>query len=297
MRSDIEVTSPHNKLMFRMTGWEDRRLDLPRRFYDFRISPVDVLLSDVATGQVQMLPEPTHFRCTMLSPLPEEIFEAHGGIWLLVLAYMVLNRTERQVWQALTGKRRIEWLLGRIAAKDAVRLYLRERFNLVLCPADIEITANAAGALQVRGSWVGHVGPVPSLSISHTDGLAIAIAGCDSGGSAIGADVEQIGRFEGDVKQLVLSAGERKLLADLDGAANAAWATRLWCAKEAVGKALGTGVIGYSELLQVQDVDVRTGRVNVLILPHALPGVCGVQDCVVAYTSVEGAHAFGTALV
>ena len=36
VRSDIDVVGANDTMLFRMFQWEDRRLDLPRRFYDFQ---------------------------------------------------------------------------------------------------------------------------------------------------------------------------------------------------------------------------------------------------------------------
>ena len=46
IRSNIDVIRSDGTLLARMIQWEDRRLDLPRRVYDFRIAPHEVLLSD-----------------------------------------------------------------------------------------------------------------------------------------------------------------------------------------------------------------------------------------------------------
>lgn len=155
--SDIEVVDKGNRPRFRMTGWEDRRLDLPRRFYDFRISSGDVFLSDPWPVPLSLMPEGDSFRCVAIQVLPENIFEEHGSIWLMVLAYMVLNRKERQVWLDLPsrGKRRMEWLLGRIVAKEAVRKFLWDTADLHLCSADVEIAVNSLGAPEVKGEWTG----------------------------------------------------------------------------------------------------------------------------------------------
>ncbi len=300
IRSDIEVAGVDNCVIFRMSGWEDRRLDLPRRFYDFRISPANVLLSDRWPAPLKLLPEPQNFRCTVLKRFPEEILESHGSIWLMVLAYMVLNENERHVWRGLksANARRIEWLLGRIAAKDAVRLLLRDTLGLDFFPADIEIGADPAGAPVVKGEWTKNLPSVPVVSISHTNALAIAIAGQSSEYSSVGVDIEHIGRINGHVERLVLSVGERELLGTLDEAARAQWTTRLWCAKEAVGKALGRGLLGSPSQLQVRHLDVPTGRVET-----SVPDDIGYSrsrsrgSSVIAYTGDDGEHAFGTALL
>jgi len=299
IRSDIEVLGNDHRLLFRMTGWEDRRLDAPRRFYDFRISPAEVLLSDPWPVPLNLMPEGENFRCVAIHVLPESVFDAHGAIWLMVLAYMVLSRNERQVWLSLkgAGKRRIEWLLGRVAAKEAVRTFLRETVGLQLCSADVEITADDLGAPKVIGEWTKSLSGSPAVSISHGGGLTIAVAGRSSAHSSVGADVELIGRINSEVEALVLSDSERELLASLDGVSRAEWATRLWCAKEAVGKALGKGLAGFSSGLQVQDIDVRRGSVRFSVHGLASDVDQSSGPCVTAYTGTEGSHVFGTALV
>jgi malonyl CoA-acyl carrier protein transacylase/phosphopantetheinyl transferase len=300
IRSDIEVLTKDSRPLFRMTGWEDRRLNSPRRFYDFRISPADVLLSDPWPVPLNVMPVGESFRCVAIHVLPENVFEAHGAIWLMVLAFMVLNRNERQVWLGLrgSGRRSIEWLLGRIAAKEAVRTFLRDTVGLQLCSTDVEIASTSLGAPEVKGEWTKSVSDVPTVSISHGGGLTIAVAGRSAGYSSVGADVELIGRISSEVEALVLSSPERELLASLNDFSRAEWATRLWCAKEAVGKALGNGLQGSYSGLQVQDIDVRNGSVRVTVPNGRTADVYEPsRPCVTAYTGTEGSYAFGTALV
>ncbi len=54
---------------------------------------------------------------------------------------------------------------------------------------------------------------------------------------------------------------------------------RLWCAKEAVGKALGRGLFGRPRALVAQDIDAQTGTVAVRVLAELaaeLPEFAGV---------------------
>ena len=161
--------------------------------------------------------------------------------------------------------RRIEWLLGRIVAKDAVRRFTGDTLASGFVPADIEIAPNSTGAPAVKGHWTESVETVPVVSISHAAGLTIAVAVHSSGYSAVGVDVEQIGRITADVERLVLSARERELLATLDEAGRAEWATRMWCAKEAMGKALGRGRVWLAFRIAGSHLDLHTGRVKVAI--------------------------------
>jgi malonyl CoA-acyl carrier protein transacylase/phosphopantetheinyl transferase len=300
IRSNIEVVTSEGMMIARMNGWEDRRLDLPRRFYDFRITPAEVFLSDSWNLPVQSLPAPETFRCAVLDPLPQETFESHGSIWLLVLAYMVLNPWEREQWQVLkgSGRRRLEWLQGRIAAKDAVRRLLWDTDGVRLCPADIEIWVTESGvpAVRLAGKQTGL--PPPSISISHARGKTIAIAGRPGWGTGIGIDLERIGRITDEVAQLVLSSSERELLDSMDEATRSEWATRIWCAKEAVGKAMGLGLVPGSDGIEAGCIDRASGCISIFVSPQAGMGsLQGVKARFTAYTGSDGAHAFGTAVI
>jgi len=61
----------------------------------------------------------------------------------------------------------MKWLLGRCAAKDAVRALVKEHFRVDLCPADVEIVPDGYGRPQVAGAWTRQIGMTPAVSISH----------------------------------------------------------------------------------------------------------------------------------
>ena len=86
-----------------------------------------------------------------------------------------LGRRERAIWHALKApeRRRLEWLLGRIAAKDAVRaVSSQRRFHLTLHPADVEILPDRVGPPGRHRRMDGAGRPrVPLVSISHVDGV------------------------------------------------------------------------------------------------------------------------------
>ena len=109
-----------------------------------------------------------------------------------------------------------EWMLGRVSATQAA-----VRAGVV----DPVIATSTSGAPFLIGSDVG-------VSIAHTPGIAVAVAGP----SAIGVDVERIDR---DVSRLVraLGPGERDI-AFSTGVIGAL------VAKEAVAKATGMGLGG-----------------------------------------------------
>src|SRR5205814_2264594 len=105
-----------------------------------------------------------------LTSLPKTLFSAAGGIWLRTVAAATLTRAERQQFREarFSESRRIEWLCGRIAAKEAVRQFLEERHGLALCPADIEIAVDARGRPYPRGAWSEKFPNTPTISLSHS---------------------------------------------------------------------------------------------------------------------------------
>jgi phosphopantetheinyl transferase len=84
----------------------------------------------------------------------------------------------------------------------------------------------------------------------------------------------------------------------LDTPAHEEWSLRLWCAKEAVAKALGRGLAEGPGGLPIQAVDMRTGHVQVALsdgFARELPDFTGRQ--LTAYTAREGNCIFATVLV
>jgi phosphopantetheinyl transferase len=172
------------------------------------------------------------------------------------MAFLVLGAAEREAWRALPGSdaRRREWLMGRIAAKDAVREWLRRR-GTVVHAADVEVVVGPENRPEVRGPWAGRV----HVSVSHSDGVAVGIASARE----VGIDVERVGRTRPDFERAAFTPAERALL-DALPAARDEWALRLWCAKEAAVKALGRGFVNGPGDAVATAVDTASGLVDVI---------------------------------
>ena len=179
--------------------------------------------------------------CCRLDTLP---CEPHA------LAEMVLSPDERETWLRMRAveKRRQEWLLGRCAAKDAVRLLVEEYTGVHLVPAEVGIVPDSYGLPQVAGAWTGRLGIQPLVSIAHSHGTAVALAALHSG-IRVGIDLENLAARREDFEAIAFRPDERQMLAALPGELRQEWALRMWCAKEAVAKALGRGFQpGHSDL-------------------------------------------------
>lgn len=261
VRSDLDVVGDDGAVWLRMLAWEDRRFDLPRPLFELIHTQADRFLSHPGPVATANLPDGCEMRQIRLADFGEDFFTSHGGIWEKMLAHLILGRRERQLWKELRLPipRRLEWLLGRLAGKDAVRSLLRRRYGLVLPLADVEILPDSAGRPMVNGDWLAQLPQAPVLSLAHSSGVAVALVADGEHYQGAGIDLEPLGRLSEAVAGLSFTTVEQHLLAMLP----AEWATRFWCAKEAAGKALGTGLDAGPAAMEVTITDESSGAVNV----------------------------------
>jgi len=289
-RCDIEIVDPRGTVLYEMRGWEDRRFELPAAFVRLRISPADSALSTPWDAPLVGVPSATEVACCRLESLTEALLEASGGIWLKVLAHLVLSRRERELWQGMNArpKRRREWLLGRTVAKDAVRQLVHRRFGLRLAPADVEILADPRGRPQVDGAWAMRLGVAPVVSISHSHGVAVALAALESR-HLLGIDIESVSKGRMGFEKAAFTHEERQLVASLSDDRQLEWYLRLWCAKEAVGKALGRGLANGVHALEVQTAEFGGGAVTLKLGAPLVAEFPELRDReFVTYTAREG---------
>jgi len=170
-----------------------------------------------------------------ISRLPQDMLGASQDIWLRALAHTALVDEERRAWYALPeqGLRRLEWLLGRIAAKDAVRVWAARNLGAELSPHQLVIRYDERGAPT---ACVEGVSPAPRISISHSDGRALAAA---SGHRLVGVDLERRGAHKLEHIGSAFDAEELGLWPAPLGPP-----LPLWCAREAAAKASGRGIGG-----------------------------------------------------
>lgn len=240
LSSDFDVLLTDGSLYLRAEGWQDARVDVPEKLQRMRIQPRTSVLSD----PVDIPGEPAGAAVCLIADLPAEALQALGGICQLMLADLVLSRTERAEWQALDGspKRRHEWLLGRTAVKDAVRSLIADGRSPDKYPADIEVSYDQSGRPCARAAWHSASATAPHVSISHSGGTAIAAAADDRRWDAVGIDLELLSHRQGSL-DFAFTAAERELIDAIDPSERGEWSLRLWCAKEATAKALGTGLV------------------------------------------------------
>jgi phosphopantetheinyl transferase (holo-ACP synthase) len=202
--------------------------------------------------------------------LSPELLEASHGIWMQSIAHSVLSRAERQEWLGMTGPAAQQWLAGRCAAKDAVRLLLKETAGIEVCAADVEIHAGADDRLFARGRWIQRLGAAPSISVSCTAGTAVAIAALTRD-HLVGIGVKYLAELTKERVTEALSASERRVLHDGAGSAADEWYARAFCAKQSLKNALGNEVLHHpSDGPVITDLRLESGTIEMEITNGAL---------------------------
>jgi acyl transferase domain-containing protein/phosphopantetheinyl transferase len=269
VQADLDCVDATGRTVARIVGWEDMWFDFPREFTRFNLSRREGMLSREWPEAVRQLSSSRRIHCCRFrrSSLPQSLFDTTHSTWQAVLSRLILNRQEYEKWRGLTagGKRRTEWLLGRLVGKDAVRLLLTARDGLHLSPAEIEIAADEYGAPVVRGAWTEAAAGTPSLTLAHSNGVVVGVAAECGSGEGIGIDVEALRDLREELIAAMLIPEERALLARVETAVTREWMLRLWCAKEALGKALGVGLMGGPRSVVVRDLNLTTGAVSMTL--------------------------------
>ncbi|HEU4759326.1 MAG TPA: 4'-phosphopantetheinyl transferase superfamily protein, partial [Dehalococcoidia bacterium] len=293
--SDIDILRPDGSLWMRLVGWADRRFDLPGRLYRFLLSPKGESIAAPWPEPVSSFNGARAFECFRVNGL----FPSDEAFWTDVFAHLTLSPSERSQFvrrRGATGKRS-QWLMGRLAAKDAVRALLRSKYDLELCPADIEIGKGEAGQPVAEGAWTRHVQKPPVLSLAHTEGLAVAVAGIGDNLLRLGVDVEPVRPMAAGFEEEAFAARERELLAPLRGERRDEWVMRLWCAKEAVGKGLGRGLLEGPQSVVAERLDLETGTVWTRLRGKLAADFAELAETsIAAYTTRDGQYVVATTL-
>lgn len=298
IHSDIEVLDRSGKVYYRLTTWETRRFPQPPRFLALRVNARESFVCAPWREAAAAVEANGPVACCRLDDLTPEFLEASHGIWLKALAYLALSRRERAEFDAMNGpaKRKMEWVLGRCAAKDAVRMLVKEKYGVQLCAADVEISSDAKGRPVVGGVWKERLKADPVVSITHTNGAAAAIAAL--GESRLpGIDLEFFGQRPDGFETIAFTDDERKWLGEIPHAKREEWSLRLWCAKEAIAKALGHGLTHGLQTVRMKSADLGSGAVQMELasgMAAEFPQYAG--KTLTAHTHREGEAVSGVVL-
>jgi len=254
----FECLAGDGGVLFRVDDLVNVHFEVPHSFYEVRRDPRLGLL-----GQASPTASFDGMSVWQLPHFSEAFCAQSNGIFLRILAHALLSFDERAQWRGLTGsvKRRRQWLFGRAAIKEAVRVLLYEQTGQLLYPSDITVVHDANGAPLVDGWWCGVLADAPHVSLSHNDRASLAVAATDC---PVGVDLEDLGRIQRpELLADSLTRVERASLQGLEGEALEDRLLRFWCAKEATAKRLGVGLGGSPDRFDVRFVDAGFGRAQV----------------------------------
>ena len=160
----------------------------------------------------------------------------HNGEEKAICKEWLHQREEEKLQTLHFEKRHLEWLGGRICAKEASLHYLQSNHSEAsnMGAPHLQIMSSASGRPFLKPSGLPADLAMPHISISHSRGYALAVAASKSCGVDIQAESEALLR----VKDRFCSRAEEELLEKgLRQLRPSARLTLLWAAKEAVKKA------------------------------------------------------------
>jgi acyl transferase domain-containing protein/phosphopantetheinyl transferase (holo-ACP synthase) len=247
VRADLELTVD-GVVWCRIEGWEDRRFQSDDRLFTLLRKPSTNLLAE---------PQPEGW-VLVREGWPDSASRD-------VVMRRFLGRAERHDYDARNPNVQRTWLLGRIAAKDAVRHLLWCEGEGAMFPVEVGIANDAEG--RPLATVAGDDPPDVRISIAHTAGLGVAVAAV---GVDVGIDIEKVEPRPDTFEATALSKKERKRLdevlphegSDARAAARVLELTRWWAAKEAAAKAAGTGMQGRPKDFKVEKVRGQRLRIG-----------------------------------
>ena len=210
-----------------LSGWQNRRLEIDEPLWAVSMSPLRNRLSQ------EVLPG---------------IFLFHNAYSRVVSWDFILkryfNQEEKKHYRSLPPNKRKEWMISRVAVKDAVRTLINSSLHQACYPIEFAVQSDALQRPFVTGGLTEGI----HISLAHKDLEAVAIAAH----SSVGIDIELIAERSEGFMSLSFTEAERLLLQGRDVAE---WSTRFWVAKEAYGKMLGQGLKGNPKAYEVRAVN------------------------------------------
>lgn len=258
--SDITVSDGNGKELLSISGWEELTERVPVEYRSVVLQPANSYLSEELDRNLIGDPA-TDVATAFIVDVPYSVFERNDELWLKTLSHVVLAASERHDFAVMGGavSRRVEWLFGRVVAKEAVRRFLKNFYQARWSSADVGIWPNDYGKPVALGAWNDYLSAKLDVSIAHTSRFLVAIAAANA---RVGVDVESVKRdLSDEFAAGVFNPEELELAAQ---AADASLVViKFWCAKEAVSKALGTGIRYSPKEMVVSGYDADAGTVTV----------------------------------
>ncbi len=232
--ASVEIIDGDGLVHTRINGINSRRITLSGEWLSFVEDPLRKLL-----GQRIDTSGKGKADCALVS-LNRHCLPADEATLEWCLDY-VLTADERKCWrdQFKFEKRKLDWLLGRMACKEAARILVKDRFGVICGPLDFEVENDHRNRPVIRCS-VADMQPL-AVSISHAGERGVALS-CFANEGDPGVDIELVEKRDPDFAERFLSRSELEHLVKLSEEQRDSEVTRMWAAKEAMYKALGGDV-------------------------------------------------------
>jgi acyl transferase domain-containing protein/phosphopantetheinyl transferase len=257
LRSDVEMINADGRVVLRALGRIEGIVRVPAQMYAYWSSPRHIHLSRSIAGLFEGIPGAQH--CTFFETGFEGAKILVNRLWLQVLARMILSRAERTAFSGLKlpPVAAASWLLGRAVIKDAVR----SRLEYSGCMADVEVQSDEHGKPTIKVAGADG----PSVSAAHKGFVAVGVAGDPNKLEGVGIDLEMLTSQDAGLKTDAFGAVESEVIKSAAKQSNEPadwWYVAAWGAKEAVGKALGHGVLGGPRSIETTAIDPASGRLT-----------------------------------
>jgi len=238
--SDHLLRDEEGRVCITIEGWRTRRYQMDKAFWEAS----------------RML---SHYEVSRRVPPNITLFEDHYDTAILrdYISRRYLTEVEREVYEKLAPRRRRDWLSGRVAVKDAVRVWLREQGKASIYPQEMIVVNDDRGKPQVRANITDAIPDNLQISITHKDHLAAAIVDVEP----VGIDIERIETRAAGFVALAFDPQEQDILLQTSESHDIAY-TRGWVAKEVVAKMKGTGLGGHLGAYRIEARDGDCLQIN-----------------------------------
>jgi malonyl CoA-acyl carrier protein transacylase/phosphopantetheinyl transferase len=269
---DFEVVDAQHNVWCRLKGAQYWRFYLPFSEFNFH-GPKDVyFLSSDWNSAIGLSPHLANVAGATSDQRPVTVcrkFEVPTDLqnpsMQPVGAMATLSDRELAEYKQLTlpADRKTQWLFGRVAAKEAVRILWMHMTGERLFSADVEIDHDEFGKPIANLRQRARPDNFPNVTISHAGMLIGAIASTEP---RIGIDVERIAKRGVGFQHIAFDDSEIAILNQIDDQQlQYEWATRFWCAKEALGKAIGRGLADGPRSVRVVAADFASGEMRAVL--------------------------------
>jgi len=162
-------------------GWQSKRLEVDDRLWNVCLDPLESFLSEEIAPGVFLF-HPVYRRVLSWDFIAKRYFGLDEREWLL----------------SQPPDKRREWMIGQVAAKDAIRAFLRRSKGEVVYPIEFRIRWDDRGKFFfAEGERVRDI----HLSLGYKDGISVAMAAGRPGSIAI--------KKKGEGKEM---AGEKEMI-------------------------------------------------------------------------------------